>query len=184
MLKILLTGVGRRIELLQAFRSAALVLNKELKIYGADMVGTAPALAYCDYTRKVVAMNDPAYIQNLIDICVADKIDLLIPTIDMDLLVLSENKDRFNEIGTKVMISAPDKIRICREIIVSNIGEGNIPVMNHSFRGQEYLGLYPHLEYEKVQREDKYDFWGYNQEDTRKYIISRGWLEGYKPCNH
>ncbi len=114
-MRILFTGVGRRIELLQAFRSAALVLNKELKIYGADMAGTAPALAYCDYTRKVVAMKDPAYIQNLIDICVADKIDLLIPTIDTDLLILSENKERFDVVGTKVMISASDKIRICRD---------------------------------------------------------------------
>lgn len=114
-MNILFTGVGRRIELLQAFRNAALVLNKELKIYGADMAGTAPALAYCDYTRIVVAMNDSAYIQNLVDICVADKIDLLIPTIDTDLLVLSENKERFDAIGTKVMISVPDKIRICRD---------------------------------------------------------------------
>lgn len=114
-MNILFTGVGRRIELLQAFRNAALVLNKELKIYGADMAGTAPALAYCDYTRIVVAMNDSAYIQNLVDICVADKIDLLIPTIDTDLLVLSENKERFDAIGTKVMISASDKIRICRD---------------------------------------------------------------------
>lgn len=112
---ILFTGVGRRIELLQAFRNAALVLNKELKIYGADMAGTAPALAYCDYTRRVVAMKDPGYIQNLIDICVTDHIDLLIPTIDTDLLVLSENKEKFEAIGTRVMISAPDKIRICRD---------------------------------------------------------------------
>ena len=115
MTRILFTGVGRRIELLQAFRNAALVLNKELKIYGADMAGTAPALAYCDYTRKVVAMKDPGYIQNLIDICVEDHIDLLIPTIDTDLLVLSENKEKFDAIGTRVMISAPDKIRICRD---------------------------------------------------------------------
>ena len=114
-MRILFTGVGRRIELLQAFRNAALVLNKELKIYGADMAGTAPALAYCDYTRRVVAMKDPSYIQNLIDICVADHIDLLIPTIDTDLLVLSENKEKFEAIGTRVMISAPDKIRICRD---------------------------------------------------------------------
>ncbi len=114
-MRILFTGVGRRIELLQAFRSAALVLNKELKIYGADMAGTAPALAYCDYTRKVVAMKDPGYIQNLIDICLADHIDLLIPTIDTDLLVLSENKAKFEAIGTRVMISEPDKIRICRD---------------------------------------------------------------------
>lgn len=115
MTRILFTGVGRRIELLQAFRNAALVLNKELKVYGADMAGTAPALAYCDFTRKVVAMKDPSYIENLLQICRADHIDLLIPTIDTDLLVLSENREKFEAIGTIVMISAPEKIRICRD---------------------------------------------------------------------
>ena len=112
---ILFTGIGRRIELIQAFRNAALVLNKDLKIYGADMAGTAPALAYCDYTRCVVSMKDPEYIKKLLDICVSDHIDLIIPTIDTDLLVLSENKEKFERIGTRVMISAPDKIRICRD---------------------------------------------------------------------
>ena len=71
-INILFTGVGRRVELLQAFRNAALVLNKDLKIYGADMTGTAPALAYCDYTRKVVAMKDEKYIDNLLSICEAE----------------------------------------------------------------------------------------------------------------
>ena len=115
MKKILFTGVGRRIELLQAFRNAALVLNKDLKIYGADMTGTAPALAYCDYTRKVTAMTEPGYIDNLLRICKEDRIELLIPTIDTDLLILSENKDLFEEAGTQVMISSADKIRICRD---------------------------------------------------------------------
>ena len=114
-LHILFTGVGRRIELLQAFRNAALVLDKTIKIYGADMAGTAPALAYCDYTRKVVAMKDTYYIQNLLDICIKDKIDLIVPTIDTDLLVLAENKTKFEAVGTKVMISAPDMVRICRD---------------------------------------------------------------------
>ena len=114
-MNILFTGVGRRIELLQAFRNAALVLGKDLKIYGADMAGTAPALAYCDYTRKVVAMKEPAYIENLIQICQDDRIELLIPTIDTDLLVLSENRKRFEAIGTCVMISAPEMIQICRD---------------------------------------------------------------------
>ena len=114
-MKILFTGVGRRIELLQAFRKAALTLNKELKLYGADMTGAAPALAYCDYARRVVAMKDQRYIDNLLDLCARDKIDLLIPTIDVDLLVLSENKRRFEAIGTRVMISEPDMIRICRD---------------------------------------------------------------------
>lgn len=114
-MRILFTGVGRRIELIQAFRNAALELNIDLKIYGADITGTAPALAYCDYVRKVVPMKDPGYIQDLLDICNEDNIDLLIPTIDTDLLVLSENKHLFEEIGSKVLISDPDKIRVCRD---------------------------------------------------------------------
>lgn len=114
-MNILFTGVGRRIELIHAFRTAALVLNKELRIYGADMAGTAPALVYCDYACKVVPMNNPGYIQNLLEICQSNNINLLIPTIDTDLLVLSENRERFEEIGTRVMISAPEKIRICRD---------------------------------------------------------------------
>ncbi|MBR6019169.1 MAG: ATP-grasp domain-containing protein [Lachnospiraceae bacterium] len=115
MIRILFTGVGRRVELLQAFRNAALVLNKDLMIYGADMTGTAPALAYCNYVRRVVAMKDPRYIDGLLSICREDNIDLLIPTIDTDLLVLAENKEKFERIGTRVMISEPDKIRICRD---------------------------------------------------------------------
>lgn len=113
--RILVTGVGRRIELMQAFREAASKLNITLKLIGADMAGTAPALAYCDYYRNVCAMKDPAYIDELLTICREEKIDLLMPTIDTDLLVLSQNVDRFEQIGTRVMISAPDKIAICRD---------------------------------------------------------------------
>lgn len=114
MKRILFTGVGRRVELIQAFRNAALVLNKEVELFGTDMVDTAPAFTYCDYIRKVTAMGSEHYIQNLLDICLDDHIDLLIPTIDTDLLTLSENKEKFRLIGTKVMISSPETIRICR----------------------------------------------------------------------
>lgn len=112
---ILFTGAGRRIELINAFREAALVLNKNLKIYGSDMAMTAPSLAYCDFARQTVSMHSSGYISNLLDICKNDKIDLIIPTIDTDLLVLSENKARFDAVGTKVMVSSPDMIRVCRD---------------------------------------------------------------------
>lgn len=113
--RILFTGVGRRVELTQAFRQAANRLNVILKLYGADMAGTAPALAFCDYTRKVCGMRDADYIPQLLRICEEDHIDLLIPTIDTDLLMLSQNVAKFDEIGTKVLISKPDKIAVCRD---------------------------------------------------------------------
>lgn len=144
-IRILVTGVGRRVELMQAFRQAALKLDISLKIYGADMAGTAPALAYCDYTRKVCAMRDPQYIQQLVDICVADKIDLVMPTIDTDLLVLSQNTTAFEEVGVKVLISKPDKILICRD--KNNTGEFfescglKAPSTYNNYK--EYPGPYP-----------------------------------------
>lgn len=112
-IRLLFTGVGRRIELVQAFRDAALRLNIALKIYGVDLSGTAPALAYCDYTRKVCGMKEKQYINELIELCEKDKIDILIPTIDTDLLVLSKNAHLFK--NTRVLISSSDKIEICRD---------------------------------------------------------------------
>lgn len=144
-IRILVTGVGRRVELMQAFRQAALKLNINLKIYGADMAGTAPALVYCDYTRKVCAMRDSQYIQQLVDICVADEIDLVLPTIDTDLLVLSQNTAAFDAIGVKVLISKPDKILICRD--KNNTGEFfescglKAPRTYNNYK--EYPGPYP-----------------------------------------
>lgn len=114
-LRILFTGTGRRVELMQAFRQAAAVLGVPLKLYGADMAGTAPALAFCDYSRKICAMKDVDYIPQLLEICNKDGIDLVIPTIDTDLLVLSENKDVFEKAGVAVMVSRLDKVRLCRD---------------------------------------------------------------------
>lgn len=113
--RILFTGVGRRVELIQAFRQAANSLDMSLKIYGADLTESAPALVFCDYGRKVCGMKDTDYIPQLLKICQEDRINLLIPTIDTDLLILSQNVEPFDEIGTKVLISQPDKIAICRD---------------------------------------------------------------------
>lgn len=112
-IRVLFTGVGRRVELLQAFRQAAYCIGVNLKIYGAEMTSIAPALSQCDYFREVCSMRDKNYISRLVQICQEDKIDLLIPTIDTDLCVLSENVEAFG--NTKVLISAPDKIQICRD---------------------------------------------------------------------
>lgn len=141
--RILFTGVGRRVELVQAFRQAALVLNKQLKIYGADMAGTAPALAFCDYTRIVCAMKEDGYIDELVNICEEDGIDLLIPTIDTDLLVLSQNAGKFGK--TKVMVSTQDMIAICRDKnltadFFSSCGLETPKTVN---RLEDYRGPYP-----------------------------------------
>lgn len=114
-MKILFTSVGRRVELMQAFKEAAQKLNENLVIVGADITDTAPALYFCDEIVIVPRIRDEKYIPFLLDYCKKQQIDCLIPTIDTDLLILSQNKKSFEEIDTKVLVSAEEKVKLCRD---------------------------------------------------------------------
>lgn len=59
-----------------------------------------------------------------------------------------------------------------------------LPIMeSQTFQGQEYLGLYPYMQYAQVSGKEKYEFWVYNQ-GTNKYVILRKWLDGSNPYKH
>ena len=67
-IRILFTSVGRRVELMQAFKKAATDLNADVVIYGADIVDNAPALFYCDKKIIVPRIKTPEYIPELLRI--------------------------------------------------------------------------------------------------------------------
>ncbi len=114
-IRIMFTSVGRRVELVQAFRNAALQRRVNLEIYGADCDMSAPALLFCDKQIQVCKIRESGYIPQLLKICGEHSIDLLIPTIDTDLLLLAKNRMLFDQVGTKVLISDEDKIAVCRD---------------------------------------------------------------------
>ena len=53
-----------------------------VRIYGADMDKTAPALAWYNEVRQVCAIHDDDYIPQLLEVCEKDEVDLVVPTID------------------------------------------------------------------------------------------------------
>ena len=114
-MKLLLTSIGRRVELVQAFRNAAEKLNEDLHVVGADMSLTAPALYFCDEAVRVSRIHDKNYIPQLVDICKERKIDCLIPTIDTELLILAQSKSKFEAVGTRVLVSDVERIALCRD---------------------------------------------------------------------
>lgn len=144
-MNILFTSVGRRVELIQEFKSAAERLEIDLTIHGVDITDTAPALAFCDKVHIVPKIRNERYIPVLLELCEQEHIDLLIPTIDTDLLLLSENKYQFEKSGTKVIVSDYDKVQLCRDKnLTSDFFRScglNAPqtVNNYS----EYKGHYP-----------------------------------------
>lgn len=114
-MKLLFTSVGRRVELINAFINAAKKTDIDLRIYGADISETAPALFFCDRKVKTSPISDERYIPELIELCKNEGIDAVIPTIDTDLLALSQNKEAFEAIGTTVFVSDEKAVEICSD---------------------------------------------------------------------
>jgi len=109
---ILFTSVGRRVSLVQHFRKVLSDLQLEGKLVGADMALSAPAMHVVDKKYQVCRVTDEDYIPELLDICEKEDIDLLIPLIDTELLVLAQNKERFEQVSARVLVSTPGAVKI------------------------------------------------------------------------
>ena len=61
-----------------------------------------------------------------------------------------------------------------------------LPVLiydTNEYQGQEYLGLYPYIKYEKIVNTSQYEFWVHEQ-GNEKYVTLRSWLNGRDPFKH
>ena len=119
-LTLLVTCVGRRVELMQAFRSAAKRLGVALRLLGSDTTPTAPALGLADHPVLVPPISDPGYIESLLHTVRQHGVHALIPTIDTDLAVLSQHRDEFERLGCKALIAEPQVIEVCRDKILTH----------------------------------------------------------------
>ena len=78
----------------------------------------APAIYFADRKAILPRINEDNYVDEIINVCKREGIRLVIPTIDTDLLLLSEERERIeSESGAVVLISSTEVISICRDKI-------------------------------------------------------------------
>lgn len=89
---------------------------------GFDMNPFAFGGYECDEFSKVPSINSEEYILVLIDKCLQYSVDLIIPGLDDEALILSKNINIFNDLGIEVLASgeglislARDKEKMCKE---------------------------------------------------------------------
>ena len=111
-MNVLLTSVGRRAYMVKYFKEA-LGIDGQVHVCNSD--DKTVAFHYADKYTVSPLIYDEGYIPFLLDYCKENKIDLLISLFDIDLLVLAQNKSKFAEIGTRVIVSDPDIIEICND---------------------------------------------------------------------
>ena len=112
---ILFTCIGRRVSLLNSFRRAAKQLKINASFFGTDTTELSSALQLCDKGFLVKPTTHAGYIKQLLSIVKANRIKLLVPTVDLDLKLLARNKPKFAAAGCRVLVSAPEVIDICQD---------------------------------------------------------------------
>ena len=107
MKNVLILSIGRRVELAQAFRAEIDSRHLSSKIIATDFhPNLSSACQVVDVAIKSPKVTDPEYLDFLLNTCICEKIGLVIPTIDTELLLLSENRDRFEKLGVYIAISS------------------------------------------------------------------------------
>jgi len=119
-LTLLLSSAGRRVQLIECFRDSASNLGIDLRIIAVD---SQPAMsAACQVADAAVAVprcSDPGFIPALERICRDEWVDLLIPTIDPELLPLAEAKDVFARCGTALLLSDNATLSLARDKVAT-----------------------------------------------------------------
>jgi len=83
-----------------------------IEVIGTDLNKNSAAKFYCDKFYPSPAGSSKKLIPFLMDICLKEKVDVILPASSTELYQLALNKDNFEDIGTKVLVSDPELIRI------------------------------------------------------------------------
>jgi carbamoyl-phosphate synthase large subunit len=122
MSNILITSAGRRVSIVKYFKQEAILLfGNTSKIFTTDLnPQLSSACRVSDASFKVGKFSESNYIDSIVQICVDNKIVLLIPTIDTELLLFANNKERFEKINCQIVLSDLEIIKICRDKRLTN----------------------------------------------------------------
>ncbi|KDE40453.1 UDP-glucose 4-epimerase [Nitrincola lacisaponensis] len=69
----------------------------------------------CDDQKILPGIYDKDYLLHLLEACKKDNIEILLPGLDDELLLLSKNKKKFEKNGTTIPISSEEIINYCRD---------------------------------------------------------------------
>jgi carbamoyl-phosphate synthase large subunit len=104
---VLFTSVGRRVELLRAFRRAYGSLGLGGQILAADVDPLAPGLRAADRPAPVPPLRSPEYVPALVDLCRREQVDLIFPLIDPDVQLLAGHREALEATGARLAAVSP-----------------------------------------------------------------------------
>ncbi|WP_276930294.1 ATP-grasp domain-containing protein [Faecalibaculum rodentium] len=111
-MNILLTSVGRRAYMVKYFKEA---VGDYGKVHVCNSDKNSIAFRYADEHIISPLIYDEKYIPFILDYCQENSIDIVVSLFDIDLLVLAQHKNQFEELGIHLIVSDIDIIEICND---------------------------------------------------------------------
>lgn len=127
MSRVLVTGVGGA----AGMAAAKYLLKNNHYVYGVNCLEYSAGFNIVNNYSVVPYAIEKNYIIELINICKKNNIEYLIPTVDEELPKISENRNRFEQIGVRVLISSPATIESCLDKyrFYENLNDASIMVV-------------------------------------------------------
>ncbi len=127
-MNILMCSVGRRGELLKNFKNS---LGENSKLIATDLSPYAPALYLADKQYIVPSINDPQYIDIVLEICKKEQIKALTTFIDPEIEILANNREKFESIGVEVLAPYKETAKLCfdKYLMFKHLQKNNIPTV-------------------------------------------------------
>ena len=94
---VLLTCVGLRVDVVQAFRDAVERRGEGGVVVGTDMQELAPAAHFCDRFERMPIATDPTYADRLLELAERHDVRCVVPCSEFDLIVLADTRPRFRD---------------------------------------------------------------------------------------
>jgi len=108
-LAVLLTSGGQRVSLVHSLRTVGEALGLKVRVIACDRSPRSrPACLVADAAYQTNDPFDANYVNSILEICVIHRVRLIIPTDSAENLVLSQNRDRFHQLGVSIAASGPE----------------------------------------------------------------------------
>jgi len=115
-LRMVISSAGRRVELLRRFRQSAEILNVDLEIIACDLNPEwSAACIMADKAFAVPPAGSDTFIPMMLDICERENVDLIVPTIDTELIAYSHARKSFEAMNCWVAVSDEDLVVMARD---------------------------------------------------------------------
>lgn len=109
--RVLVTGAGgpSGVSVMRALGSAPAA------IFAADIDPYAPGLYLADPENRLIIPrgDDPRFVDTLLAVCRNHDLDVLVPTVDSELVPLAHRRDEFRAIGTELVLASIETLEVC-----------------------------------------------------------------------